>query len=222
MEAFGQRVAAARERLSMTRDTLAKRMGYAEDSSMVTQIEAYGKLPSASKLLKLMQVLHVSADWLLGIEAPSEDDAVIYPNDPAFVRVHSESVGAGYPGGPVEIKEVDTDYPFRAGRLREEGIDPRYARVYQVVGDSMYPVLPDGSTILVDGKRRSLSANAIYVFRTNGALLVKRAVLWTNGEWWWHSEMPSWKARKVSPDDQILGSVRWVGHALNYGIAWGP
>ena len=218
---LGRRLAEARQRRGLSQTDLAVALDYHQ--SMVSKIERGRQTLKAEGLVTVSRELGVSLDWLLGlVDAPREDDATIYPHDPAFVRVHSETVGAGYPGQPVEIKEVDTDYPFRAGRLREEGIDPRWARVYQVVGDSMYPVLPDGSTILVDGKMRSLTSNSIFVFRADGGLLVKRAVHWTNGEWWWHSELPSWKARAVRPGDQIMGMVRWVGHGLNYGIAWGP
>ena len=219
---IGRRLAEARQRRGLSQADLAEALGYQQ--TMISKIERGDREFPARRLVTACRELGVSADWLLGLveDAPSEEDTAIYPHDPAFVAVHSGAVGAGYPGGSVEIKEVDSAYPFRADRLREEGIDPRHARVFQMVGDSMYPVLPDGSTILVDYKRNSLSSNCIYVLRTDGDVLVRRAVHWTNREWWWHSALPSWKARKVSPDDQILGEVRWVGHALNDGISRGP
>ena len=50
-----------------------------------------------------------------------------------------------------------------------------YDRVFIVSGHSMFPALPDGSTILVDYQRTTLRDGNIYLFSSNASLLVKRA-----------------------------------------------
>ena len=92
----------------------------------------------------------------------------------------------------------------------------------------MYPTLPDGCTILVDYKRTTLSDNHIYVYRSDRDLFVKRIQLrWPpvnrpQGEWWWCSDNPAGGCSRWKPTDNLLGEVRWVGHALNDGVSKGP
>ena len=140
--------------------------------------------------------------------------------DVAFVTIETETAAAGFDDLST-VRPAEGDYPFRRQRLIEgEGIDPDHARVFRVAGNSMYPFLPDGSAILVDYQRTDLTDHCIFVYRTNGSMLVKRAKM-CDQEWWWISDNPMGGRERVKPSDQVRGEVRWVGHALNHGISYG-
>ena len=155
--------------------------------------------------------LNTSADYLLGLTdnpAPAEQRAVL-PFDVDFIPFFPQKVVAGIIGGNAVMLDASY-YPFRSFRLEEEDIDPEYSMVLRVKGDSMYPTLPDNSAILVDQRRKKLHPNRLYVFRTNGELVVKRARC-KDGRWWFCSDNPNFKDLAVSAATEVWGEVRWCG-----------
>ena len=114
-------------------------------------------------------------------------------------------------------------YPFRRQELLETlGIDPERSKVFHVVGDSMMPTLPHGSTILVDYTRAVPLENRLYVFKNRGDILVRRAREFPVGAWWWCSDHPLGGRIRRSEEDVVWGEVRWVGHGLDEGAAHTP
>ena len=191
----------------------------------VSQVENGQRSPSVGSLARAAQGIGVSSDYLLGLtDGPSQ---VSSGPSVEFTVVRAETVAAGFDGQSTLI-ESEGPYPFRAGRLREEDIDPEHSAVFNVGGSSMYPTLPDGCTILVDYRRTTLSDHHIYVYRSDGDLFVKRMKLrWPpvkrpRGEWWWCSDNPADGCSRWKATDTVLGEVRWVGHALNDGVSKGP
>ena len=191
-------------------------MGDRYDQTMISKAENGRTGFVLDGMAAASRVLGVSTDWLLGvtdIAAPSMGvEFIPIDTEPAFAGFDREST----------VLPADGPYPFRRERLSEgEGIDPAQARVYQVDGNSMYPVLPDGSTILVDYQRTMLMENCIFIYRTNGAMFIKRSKKCMD-EWWWCSDNPMGGNVLVKKTDTVIGEVRWVGHTLNYGISYGP
>ncbi len=115
-------------------------------------------------------------------------------------------------GGTVDTLEHD-GYPFRRFRMEQLDIDPQYAKIFRVRGDSMSPTLPDSSVIMIDYQRTYPRDNCMYVFRSDGTLLVKRAK--RDGQWWFHSDNPEWAPIQLTEDMDIWGQVRWVGHRFS-------
>ncbi len=75
---LAERVAIARNRLGISRSELARRTGLTP--AAVWQIEHGDRTPSVPSLLKLVEALEISADWLLGLSEAA-------PSDPRVARM---------------------------------------------------------------------------------------------------------------------------------------
>ena len=65
----------------------------------------------------------------------------------------------------------------RAGVLDRHGLDATRHAIIRVHGESMEPTLPDRCLLLFDRNRRDRREGRIYVVRTDGGLIVKRAAM---------------------------------------------
>lgn len=74
----------------------------------------------------------------------------------------------------------------------------------------MEPTVPDGSSILVDLSRKTLRNGGVFLVRTGGALVVKRADEDTNGQWLLVSDHFDWPDEPWPDDAAVFGEVRWV------------
>ena len=78
----------------------------------------------------------------------------------------------------------------------------------------MVPTLANGSLILVDYLRDVPRQDCLYVFRSDGALLVKRA-RWRRASWWWYSDNPRWEPFPLEGSMRVWGEVRWWWYSDN-------
>jgi len=76
---------------------------------------------------------------------------------------------------------------FSRSWLDRLGLDATKCAIIRVRGESMEPALPDGCSIMFDRSRQDRREHGIYVVRTNGGLIVKRAV--KSGRGW---ELVEW------------------------------
>ncbi len=153
---------------------------------------------------------------------PAQRQTAPLQDDDAAVRMNGDAIPAD--ARPVAVREVVeasggygtypgdeavTDYAwFRQGWLKQHNINPDQADVIKVVGDSMEPTLPEGSSILVDRQRRSRRKGRIYVLQTEDGLMVKRAGREKAG-WQLLSDNPYWPPVAWPDDAQVVGEVRW-------------
>ena len=208
---LGKRIRESRQRAGLTQTEL----GVAVDrtGSHITKVETgHSGLPWAV-LARVARVLHVSADWLIGLTdnpMPADERAA----DQClldFVPVHKSTAIAGVAKGTVYAQDGGV-VPFRRGWLDLEGIDPDAANVFRVHGESMEPTLIQGSAILVDYQRTELREDGIFVFKQGAALLVKRAHF-DNG-WWFTSDNPEYGPVALREDAYIFGEVKWTGRVF--------
>ena len=193
---FGQRLAFARKTKGLTQMELAVALGDRYTQSMISTVEHGNSLLLFEGAAKAAEELGVSLDWLAGLT-----------DDPAPKPARSP-LGVGDPRVPWGERPGVVGAPLK--------LDETTA--YVVSGDAMRPTLPDGSTILVNGNRTALRENHIFLYRTGGALYVRRAQRWPHGVWWWCSDSPDDRERRVQYDpeaDEIVGEVRWVGHLVS-------
>lgn len=88
-------------------------------------------------------------------------------------------------GGRVNLDEVPQTgaVSFRRDWLDDHAIDPNQSAIIRVVGESMEPTLPAGSSILIDRTYKKRKRGYIYVILTDNGLIVKRLELLDNA---WH------------------------------------
>ena len=104
---------------------------------------------------------------------------------------------------------------FQRSWLERHSIDPDRCTIVEVQGAAMEPTLPDGCSILVDHRRRQRRLGHIYVLRTGGDLIVRRAGKDQSGHWVLlcdHPQQPRvpWSDR----ESDVAGEVRWMARTL--------
>ena len=99
-------------------------------------------------------------------ETPLEDDEVEIP----FLREVELSAGSGK-----TVIEQSSRMKLRFGKytLRRKGVEPANAVAVPVKGNSMEPVLPDGSTVGVDRGATGIVDGKMYAINDGGLLRVK-------------------------------------------------
>ena len=175
-------------------------MGYGQ--SMISQIEAGTKHPRIEQVPMLAEAVGVPVEYVFGLTG----DLDFTPWDAVLVPIETEAAMATFDAEST-VLPAEGPYPFRGHRLiYDEGIDPKQDRVFNVKGNSMYPVIPDGSTILVDCQKIALTEHCVYVYRSTGALLVKRAKQCpAEHDWWWFSDNPMGEKTRLQGDRRGLG-----------------
>ena len=135
----------------------------------------------------------------------------------AMVLVPRLSVQASAGAGAlVESEQIDDFVAFAASYLRSLDLNPSFARIHKVKGDSMSPTLSDGEWVIVDTSIDHVEDEGLYSVVYGGLLLVKRIQLRRDGGLTLVSDNKSdgYTDEIVKPDDlydlKIAGRVR--GH----------
>jgi len=171
---IGERVTKQLSELGISQSYLAKRVGV---SQAAVQKLCSGKSQSSKKVVEIAKVLKVDVNWLLyGGETrnlspwdsttPIDDDEVELP----YFREVELAAGSG------ERKiQFNGDRKLRFSRrtLDRLGIKANNAACVTVSGNSMEPVMPDGSTVGVDTGNTTLIDGDIYALGHHGCLRVK-------------------------------------------------
>ena len=125
---------------------------------------------AASLGCPVMALLEPGAGHKMGAPA----DAAALDDELVFVSTYEVSAAAG--------EGIVIDHEYKTGRLafRRDwlrGVTSATTDLLAVItvnGDSMYPTLADGDTILVDLTQRSPSRDGVYIVRFGEFVLVKR------------------------------------------------
>lgn len=91
----------------------------------------------------------------------------------SLIKRYDLSVSAG--NGLLAVDEAEKDrLAFSNDWLRKMGIVPELAGLVTVWGDSMFPTIPDGSTVLFHAAEKDIAVPGIYAFTLDGEVFVKR------------------------------------------------
>ncbi|MFA0509651.1 MULTISPECIES: S24 family peptidase [Vibrio] len=134
------------------------------------------------------------------------------------VKLYEVEASAGS-GSLVENEDPSTALLFSEKYLRKDlGYKPENVFLLSVRGDSMAPTLKNQSLVMVN-KIDDFASDGIYVFRFEGALLVKRLQFLPEGIEV-VSDNPIYKTWEISKKDlehkdfQIIGEVVWSGQII--------
>lgn len=123
------------------------------------------------KVVNAPQVNESSPEYFTGIE--SWDSSTELPPDEVELKFFTE-VQASAGNGNMHIQENHgPKLRFSKSTLSRYNIDPKNAACIKVKGNSMEPVLPDGSTIGVDLTNTSIIDGKMYAIDHDGMLRVK-------------------------------------------------
>ena len=206
-------VVRAAQRLHVSIDYLA---GLSDDPKPAKELEEALRRTEAE--LERLRAAIGGQGGLAGDETRADRDALPFPapaSDPdvSFVPRLDVQAAAGH-GAIVHDETVTGAFAFRRDWLDQRGIDPAQASLVEVLGRSMEPELAEGSTVLVDHKRRRCLVGHMFVVRTDAGVVVKRAGKDEGGRWLMLSDNEDQKTYPPVPwtrEDRVIGEVRWVG-----------
>ncbi|WP_238897935.1 LexA family transcriptional regulator [Achromobacter xylosoxidans] len=156
------------------------------------------------------QIEEASALTERPIDASSNDEFVM-------VRRVDVKLSAGH-GAFVYSEDDLSRLAFRADFLRTVGAGPENSVSVTVDGSSMEPTIPDGSTVLINMRAKSILPGKIYAFRLDGQLLIKRLYHDSRGTVMARSDNPEFDDLRISDDCadfEILGRAFWMGAKLH-------
>ncbi|WP_438454831.1 S24 family peptidase [Vreelandella venusta] len=111
--------------------------------------------------------------WLAFGTAQEEAAQVLGMEDYAFVPLYDAQCSAG-PGAWNENCRVLTHICFTRYSLRKQGLTPEHLSAVRNDGDSMYPDISNGDTVLIDHTRTTIEGEGIYIIRLEDHLYAKR------------------------------------------------
>ncbi|NOH21443.1 LexA family transcriptional regulator [Vibrio cyclitrophicus] len=142
----------------------------------------------------------------------------VTPRGYVSIKLYEVEASAGS-GSLVENEDPSTALLFSEKYLRKDlGYKPENVFLLSVRGDSMAPTLKNQSLVMVN-RIDDFASDGIYVFRFEGALLVKRLQFLPEGIEVL-SDNPTYKTWEISKKDlghkdfQIIGEVVWSGQRM--------
>lgn len=194
-ETIGMRIKRLRKDLGLTQKKVATAVGIS--AGAVTQWELDMTEPSGANLIALSKALSVDPEVILKGQEPSKmkqsdsqfmlggfdlwddrtplrDDEVAIP----FFREVQLSAGSGS-----TMVQENNGYKLRFAKstLKKCGVSEIAAACVTVSGNSMEPVLPDGSTVGVDTAKTAVRDGKMFAIDHNGMLRVKVLYRLPNG-----------------------------------------
>ena len=204
---LGERIRELRQKAGLTQEELAKEIGYSTKTS-ISKMENDLLDINQSTIVALARALKTTPSTLMGWEEETKEATnirgVIPSNNIHMVPVYA-TVSAGF-GAYAEDSVVDY-IPM----IIENKYDVQDTIGILVKGDSMYPKIEDGDTIVVR-KQESVDSGDVAVLLLDGDEgLVKKVVY---GSDWieLHSFNPEYKTRRFEGRDVLR--LRVVGKVL--------
>lgn len=172
--------------------------------------------PPRLKILALAHAADVRVNWLMTGEgamlegAPDAEGTIGIP----LYNSHLAAGGGAFNDLASAIKQIPFEASLLAGFVGRNGTEG--LAMLMVNGDSMYPTIADGATVLIDMKAISIE-DSIYAFVLDDMARVKRLRRQVSGNIEVISDNEVLYPREViTPENhtqfRLLGRVRWIGN----------
>lgn len=175
---FGENLKKIMAEKSITAETIAKRMGVSRGT--ITHWSNSIRFPKSDELIySLASVLGVSEQELFD---PNNKRYGSQPDNIILIDKLDMRAGAGSAGFvdvPYEGQKMAVD------KLIINGLNPKYLKVIEVVGDSMEPEFQEGDIALLDmvyGRDTFTKIGGIYVVRVNDVVYIKKVEFLPDGK----------------------------------------
>ena len=137
-----------------------------------------GKIPLA-EVIEFCAKRNISINWLLFDQDPKS----LYKETEKFAYIkYFKDINASAGGGAFNYESsfeklyLDKELENFLGKESIKNIE-----ALNLIGDSMEPLLKDGSIIFVDRSKRDIKKGGIFVLATNAGVFIKRVILKTDG-----------------------------------------
>lgn len=211
MSTVGDRIKLARVAAGFTQADLAEKCGWEAGQRRTSFYESGRSSPKYEDLAKIARVLGTTAAYLAfgDVSERDPDLSIDRPGRPGIVAV--PELGDEN-SGQTMIMET--------GVLEEAKVSPGTAAWYKQEDNSMEPIIPMGSTVVVDTKDTQIRSGRTYVVQHGGLTRVKLAYLLPKGVIRLRShndgEWPDEIIESEELDDfGVLGRVFWYSVSLS-------
>ncbi|SQH76964.1 HTH-type transcriptional regulator PrtR [Shewanella benthica] len=185
MKTLGIRSKERRKLIKLTQLELSKLVGVS--SVTISQWESGDTSPNGQNLYKLAKALKCDPDWLLfghdkNFEGKGSDwtgslelwgNETVLSKDEVEVPFFTEvELSAGDGNIPAQ-ENHGPKLRFARSTLKRLGVQPENVACVKVSGNSMEPVLPNGSTVGVDTDNKTVTDGKMYAINHDGMLRVK-------------------------------------------------
>ena len=201
MKTVGQKIREARDNAGLKQPELAAKLGWGQ--SRISNYERNVREPGLDDLSAIAKVLRIDvADLLPTAQYQAKppqiyslgEEPVSFSVDANASRVggfelwdsktplHADEVALPFymevelsAGAGSEVQREDNGFKLRFAKstLRKSGVQPEHAACVKITGDSMEPVLPDGSTVGIDTNDKNIKDGKMYAIDHDGMLRVK-------------------------------------------------
>lgn len=191
---------------------MSKTLGYSEDDILTWGPEKQSGLDnSLRKIIRMRKAVENKDE--------SEDDkysldqfikAGNYISVPFLKARPSGSEGESH----LLSKDIKSYLGFVPEWIHSKG-NPESMGVMKIFGDSMYPLIPDNSIVLVDMSRTEIVSNKVFVIEHNEGIRIKRIQKDQEDNIILVSDNSRRKI-KIKPEDyfNVLGKVLWVAYEI--------
>lgn len=212
MANFNERLIEALNIRRIKQVDLCKKTGIGK--SAMSQYMSGKFVPKQTRLYILSKALNVSIPWLMGADVPMEDNTEVIPLPPdnIYMRPIYDSAAAGF-----NVLAQNTIIGYMPTYITTPSEQEKYIWI-NVVGDSMSPLIDDGSRVLVK-KQESVDSGQIAVVLIDGEEAVVKRV--TYGKDWIEliSVNPYYPPRRFEDAEvqriRVVGLVKEVSKSLH-------
>ncbi|WP_228723095.1 XRE family transcriptional regulator [Limnobaculum xujianqingii] len=231
---FSERLAAAIAKSGHTQKSLADAVGMAQSSVWKLLSGAKG----SRKTVAIAKELGVDPDWLSsGLGEMCKNSSIKLRDGVPASKVVGSPIQAWDSSDPLGDDEVEIpfyksielaagagrsknqDYNgfklrFSRATLRRYGIAPSDTAAFTVHGDSMAPVIPNGSTVMVDRGRTNIVDGGIYFIEQDDLFRIKLLYRQSGGK----LIIRSYNTSEFPDEITDIGSVKVIGRVFNSSV----
>jgi phage repressor protein C with HTH and peptisase S24 domain len=180
MNTLSERIAYILEQRGISQSALAVRVGI-KQPSVAAWLSGKTKKIEGENLLNTAAALGVHPEWLATGSGPIYKDGQeegTFPRTPSEADYalipHYSTKGACGNGFMNEHVELKGGLAFRRDWLNRFGLDEKTACVISASGDSMFPSINDGDTILIDQRIAPVRSGEVYAVVIDEEVYIKR------------------------------------------------
>lgn len=188
MEKTGQLIKQARQNAGLTQPELAEKCGWGQ--SRISNYERGERDPGIDDLRLISKALGVDIYDLITKQTtsaitPSQSNAELHggfevwdsktplQGDEVAIPFYMEVELSAGAGSAVQREVGGPSLRFAKSTLKKSNVQPENAACVRVIGNSMDPVLPDGSTVGIDTGSIQIKDGSMYAIDHDGMLRVK-------------------------------------------------
>ncbi|CNJ54041.1 repressor protein CI [Yersinia rohdei] len=233
---FSERLNLAMAEGRFTQGSLAKAVGMAQSS--IWKLTS-GGAKGSRRTVDLARVLGVRPEWLSSGSGPMREDGARPYHPDSTIPPESEWVGVDVWDSSTPLGEDDVEIPYyksielAAGNgcsnnedhngfklrfskttLRRAGADPKSVMAFPVHGNSMEPVLPDGTTVTVDCANNRIVDGAIYAIDQDEFFRVKLLYRLPGRK----LSIRSYNKDEFPDEEADMDDVKIIGRVIHYSV----